>query len=318
MKVTEHISKAKKSIFSFEILPPLKGHGLKNMFSSLDPLIEFCPSFIDVTCHNEKFIYIEQKNGLLKREKISKRPGTIGICVAIMNKYGIDTVPHLICRGFNKKIIENYLIDLNFIGIDNVLIITGDSIEHNNLKNNNEYIYSIDLVKQIKNLNLGRYFDNTFVSKDNPNLFDFCIGVGGYPEKHLQSPNIENDIFFLRKKVEAGANYIITQMFFDNKKYFSFVESCRLKKISIPIIPGIKPISSKKQLNSLPSKFYLSIPEELVKEINKAKDDKKVFQTGIEWAIHQSKELKNSGVEIIHYYAMDKPKNIYRIVKSVF
>ncbi|WP_185878044.1 methylenetetrahydrofolate reductase [NAD(P)H] [Blattabacterium cuenoti] len=320
MKVTDHIYKTKNSLFSFEILPPLRGKNIKDIFSSLDPLMEFNPPFIDVTYHREEFIYIEKKNGLLKRKKISKRPGTISVCAAIMNKYKIDAVPHIICGEFNKQMIENILIDLNFLGINNVLLLRGDPLkyEEKSFSNINGYKHASDLVKQVKNLNLGKTVNKNFLQKRNFQIFDFCIGVAGYPEKHLESPNIESDLFFLKKKVESGADYIITQMFFDNKKYFSFVERCRMEGISVPIIPGIKPISSKKQLNSLPSKFYLSIPNELVKEIEKTEDKKDIFHIGIEWAIHQSKELKNYGVKIIHYYTMNKPEIIYKIVQSIF
>ncbi|WP_185876999.1 methylenetetrahydrofolate reductase [NAD(P)H] [Blattabacterium cuenoti] len=320
MKVIDHILQAKKTLFSFEILPPLRGHDIKDIFSTLDPLMEFNPPFIDVTYHREEFIYVEKDNGLLQRKKISRRPGTVGICAAIMNKYGVDAVPHLICGGFNKQMTENALIDLNFLGIDNVLVLRGDPLksESNFFPKKDGHQYAVDLVKQIKDLNRGKYLDKTFIEQQEFPLFDFCIGVAGYPEKHLEAPNIESDLFFLKKKVENGADYIVTQMFFDNKKYFSFVKKCRSEGISIPIIPGIKPISSKKQLNSLPSRFYLNIPNELVKEIEKAKDKKIVSDIGIDWAIHQSKELKDSGIEIIHYYTMDKPKAITKIVQAVY
>ncbi|WP_185862858.1 methylenetetrahydrofolate reductase [NAD(P)H] [Blattabacterium cuenoti] len=319
MKVTDHIAKAKKSLFSFEILPPLRGHDIKDIFYTLDPLMEFYPPFIDVTYHREEFVYVEKENGLLQRRTISRRPGTVGICAAIMNKYGIDAVPHLICGGFNRQMTENALIDLNFLGIDNVLVLRGDPLksEKSFFAQKDGHQYAVKLVEQVQNLNNGKYLDNTFEQKDSP-LFDFCIGIAGYPEKHFEAPNMESDLFFLKKKVEAGANYIVTQMFFDNKKYFSFVKKCRSEGISVPIIPGIKPITSKKQLNSLPSRFYLNIPHELVKEIEKAKDKKMVSHIGIEWAIQQSKELKDSGVEVIHYYTMDKPENIYKIVQAVY
>lgn len=320
MKVIEYIDNAKNSLFSFEILPPLRGHDIQDIFSTLDPLMEFHPPFIDVTYHREEFIYVEKENGLLQRKKISRRPGTVGICSAIMNKYGIDAVPHLICGGFNKQMTENALIDLNFLGIDNVLILRGDPIksEKSFFAKEDGHRYAVELVKQVKNLNQGKYLDKTFIEKKNSPLFNFCIGVAGYPEKHFEAPNIESDLFFLKKKVDAGADYIVTQMFFDNKKYFDFVKKCRSEGISVPIIPGIKPISSKHQLNSLPSRFYLSIPNELVKEVKKAKDRKTVFHIGIEWAIHQSKELKNSGVKVIHYYTMDKPENIYQVVQAIY
>ncbi|WP_185858692.1 methylenetetrahydrofolate reductase [NAD(P)H] [Blattabacterium cuenoti] len=320
MKVVDHIAKAKKSLFSFEILPPLRGHDIKDIFSTLDPLMEFCPPFIDVTYHKEEFIYVEKDNGLLQRKKISRRPGTVGICAAIMNKYGVDAVPHLICEGFNKQMTENALIDLNFLGIDNVLVLRGDLMKSENsfFAEKEGYKYAVELVEQVQDLNKGKYLDKTFIEHKESTLFDFCIGVAGYPEKHFEAPNIESDLFFLKKKIEAGADYIVTQMFFDNKKYFTFVKKCRSEGISVPIIPGIKPISSKKHLNSLPSRFFLNIPNELVKEVEKAKSKKIVSHIGIEWAIHQSKELKDSGVEIIHYYTMDRPENIYNIVQAIY
>ncbi|WP_185868649.1 methylenetetrahydrofolate reductase [NAD(P)H] [Blattabacterium cuenoti] len=320
MKVIEHIEKSKKNLFSFEIIPPLRGNDIKNIFSTLDPLMEFHPPFIDVTSHREEFIYVEREDGLLQRKKISKRPGTVGICATIINKYGIDAVPHLICGGFNKQMTENTLIELNFLGIDNVFLLRGDPLKSEKsffaLKDGHKY--AVDLVKQVKNLNTGKYIDSSFAKEENHPSFNFCIGVAGYPEKHFEAPNIESDLFFLKKKIEAGADYIVTQMFFDNEKYFSFVEQCRIEGISVPIIPGIKPISSKRQLNILPSRFYLNIPNELVKEIDKAKNKESVFHIGIEWAIHQSKELKNYGVKIIHYYTMDRPENIYKIVQAIY
>ncbi|WP_185855669.1 methylenetetrahydrofolate reductase [NAD(P)H] [Blattabacterium cuenoti] len=323
MKVTEHIAKAKKSLFSFEILPPLRGHNIGNIFSTLDPLMEFNPPFIDVTYHREESIFIERENGLLQKKKISRRPGTIGICSAIMNKYGVDAIPHMICGGISRQMIENSLFDINFLGIDNLFVLRGDSLkkESSFYANRNGHKYAVELVKQIKNLNTGKYIDKYFIENNHDNyspMFNFCIGVAGYPEKHLESPNIDSDLYFLKKKIDEGADYIVTQMFFDNKKFFSFVDRCRTKGISVPIIPGIKPISSKKQLNSLPSNFYLSIPNELVKEVIKAKNKDSVYNVGIEWSINQSKELKNSGVEVIHYYTMDKPDNIYKIVKSIY
>jgi len=229
-------------------------------------------------------------------------------------------VPHLICGGFSKQMTENALIDLNFLGIDNVLALRGDPLisEKNFFAQKDGHKYAVELVKQVKDLNLGKYLDKTFTTQKESTLFDFCIGVAGYPEKHLEAPNIESDLLFLKKKVEAGANYIVTQMFFDNKKFFSFVKKCRSVGISVPIIPGLKPISSKKQLSILPSRFYLNIPHELVKEVENAKNKQDVSYVGIEWAIHQSKELKNSGVEVIHYYTMDKPENIYKIVQAIY
>ncbi|WP_185872901.1 methylenetetrahydrofolate reductase [NAD(P)H] [Blattabacterium cuenoti] len=320
MKVTDHINYTKKTLFSFEILPPLRGHDIKDIFYTLDPLMEFNPPFIDVTYHRAECVYIETDNGLLQRKSISKRPGTVGICSAIMNRYGIDAVPHLICGGFNKQMTENALIDLNFLGIDNVLVLRGDPLKYENvfLPKNNGHKYASNLVKQVQNLNSGIYLYKHCKKEKSGSVFDFCIGVAGYPEKHFEAPNMESDLFFLKKKVDYGASYIVTQMFFDNKKFFTFVKKCREVGITVPIIPGIKPISSKNQLNLLPSKFYINIPNELVKEIEKAKNKTTVVQIGVDWAIQQSKELKNYGVKLIHYYTMDKPENIYQIIKAIY
>ncbi|WGH27513.1 MAG: methylenetetrahydrofolate reductase [Candidatus Bostrichicola ureolyticus] len=290
MKIIEHIANAKnKTLVSFEILPPLRGGSLDSIFNMLSILKEFNPAFINVTYH-------------INKEFISRRPGTIGICASIMNKYNIDTVPHLLC--LNKQIIEDLLIDLYFLGIENIFALRGDSTK---------YSHAINLVKQINYLNKGKY-----IYIEGGHSSNFCIGVAGYPEKHFESPNLETDILYLKEKVEAGANYIITQMFFDNKKYFNFVEKCRKVGIRVPIIPGIKPISSKYQLNTLPANFYINIPEELVKEINNSKNEQSIYKIGIEWAIQQSKELINSGVKIIHYYTMGKHDNIYSILKEIF
>jgi methylenetetrahydrofolate reductase (NADPH) len=302
MKITKHILKSKKTLFSFEIIPPLKGKKIKNLFFTLNRLIELNPSFIYVTCHRNEFIHLY--NGLLEKKISSNRPGTIGICSFIINKYKINSIPHLLCQGFNKQIIEDFLINLNYLGIDNILVIRGD-IKNNILIpiENNEYKYTIELIKKIKNFN---------------KKLNICIGIAGYPEKHFESQNKEKDFFILKKKVEKGAKYILTQMFFDNEKYFNFVNLCRKMKINIPIIPGIKPIYNKDQLKKIPSSFYISLPIDLIKEIKKAKNNKIVNQIGIEWAIMQSKELKKSGVDIIHYYTMGKSENIYNIIKSVF
>lgn len=318
MKVTEYIAKAKNTLFSFEILPPLKGTGIQNIFNTLDCLMEFNPPFIDVTYHREEFIYFSHSNGLFKKKSIFKRPGTIGVCAAIMNKYGIDSVPHLLCGSFNKQRIENILINLHFLGICNILILRGDSIksEKKFIAKKDEHQYAVELVKQVNNFNQGVYLDKLF--ERDYKIPGFCIGVAGYPEKHFEAPNIEMDLYYLKQKIDAGANYIITQMFFDNRKYFDFVNHCRSMNINVPIIPGIKPISTISQLNSLPSNFYINIPNTLVQEILKAKNNKEISQIGIEWAIEQSKELKNSGVEVIHYYTMGKSDNIHKIVHAVF
>ncbi|XOD67577.1 MAG: methylenetetrahydrofolate reductase [NAD(P)H] [Flavobacteriales bacterium Tduv] len=317
MKVTEHISRTKKTLFSFEILPPLRGRGIENIFNTLDPLMEFNPPFIDVTSHREEFVYIDRGDGLLQKNTTSRRPGTLGICAAIMNKYEVDAVPHLLCGGFDKQMTEDALIDLHFFGINNILALRGDSIpsEKTFIPEKGGHSYAVELVKQVNDLNQGKYLDEFF---EKGYATDFCIGVAGYPEKHFEAPNLETDLYHLKEKVKADANYIVTQMFFDNRRYFKFVDRCKAMNINVPIIPGIKPISTISQLNSLPTHFHVEIPNELEQEIRKANNNQAISQIGIEWAIHQSKELKDSGVKVIHYYTMGNPDRIHKIVQAVF
>ncbi len=318
MKVTEYFEKAKgKTLISFEILPPLKGSTIQEIFDSLDPLMEFKPPFVDVTYHREEFVYKSMKDGYFEKTAIRKRPGTIGICTAISQRYGVDAVPHLLCGGFSKEETENALIDLNFLGIHNVLALRGDAraFESKFVPEEKGHKYAIELVKQIVEMNNGVYQDEHVVNGANT---DFCIGVAGYPEKHFESPNMDADIINLKKKVDAGANYIVTQLFFDNKKYFSFVDKCRAAGIDVPIIPGLKPVTKKYQLNSIPRKFYVNFPEELVKAILKAKNAEARIQVGIEWAVMQSKELKAAGVPGIHFYTMGDSPIIQAIAEQVF
>lgn len=318
MKITQHIQEAKgKTLFSFEILPPLKGQNIQSIYNAIDPLMEFNPPFVDVTYHREEFIYKDRGNGLLEKKTTRKRPGTVGICAAIMNKYHIDAVPHIICGGFSKEETENALIDLDFLGIDNVLVLRGDPIKTESyFKPEKEgHAYAIDLLQQVVELNNGQYLDEEL---QNSTPTDFCIGIAGYPEKHFEAPNLKSDIHFLKKKVEAGADYIVTQMFFDNNKYFEFVELCRQNDIHIPIIPGIKPIAIQKHLNVIPHHFHVDLPEDLVDAILACKDNKQVRQVGVEWTIEQCKELKAAGVPILHFYSMGKPDNIQKIAKALF
>jgi len=315
MKVIEHFKKSNSTLFSFEILPPLKGKSIDSIFNSLDPLMEFNPAFIDVTYHREEFVYKKRADGLLERRSVRKRPGTVGICAAIMNKYQIDPVPHIICGGFNKEETENALIDLNFLGIDNVLVLRGDPIKSETYftPESGGHEYASDLLKQVENMNNGIYLDDDLKSSVPTN---FCIGVAGYPEKHFEAANMRSDIHFLKKKVEAGADYIVTQMFFDNKKYFEFVRMCRKHGIKIPIIPGIKPISSVKQLSLLPHRFHLNLPNDLVDEVLKCKNNEDVRNVGVEWAVQQTRELIDFGVPCIHFYTMGKSENVMKIVQS--
>ena len=313
MKVTEHIKNAKKTLFSFEILPPLKGISIQSIYTSLDPLMEFNPSFVDVTYHREEFVYKKRADGLLERRSVRKRPGTVGICAAIMNKYQVDTVPHIICGGFSKEETENALIDLDFLGIDNVLVLRGDPIKSETYfkPNKGGHSYASELLGQVHEMNNGVYLDEDLKNSAPTN---FCIGVAGYPEKHFEAPNMRSDIHFLKKKVEAGADYIVTQMFFDNQQYFDFVNLCRENDITIPIIPGIKPMSTKKQLTLLPQRFHLNVPNPLVDQVLKCKTNEAVRQVGVEWAIQQTKELIEFGAPCIHFYTMGKSDNVQKIV----
>tara|TARA_Y100001968_G_C19364115_1_gene721495 strand:+ start:62 stop:1015 length:954 start_codon:yes stop_codon:yes gene_type:complete len=315
MKVIEHLETAKQILFSFEILPPLKGKSIDSIYNSLDPLMEYNPPFIDVTYHREEYVYKHRNDGLLERISVRKRPGTVGICAAIMNKYHVDTVPHIICGGFNKEETENALIDLDFLGIDNVLVLRGDPIKSEIYFTAEEggHKFASELLKQVDRMNNGIYLDEEL---KNSARTDFCIGVAGYPEKHFESANIQSDIHFLKKKVEAGADYIVTQMFFDNQKYFDFVQICRNNNINIPIIPGLKPISTENQLRLLPQRFHLNLPNKLVDEVLKCKSNEDVRQVGVEWATHQVKELIDFGAPCIHFYTMGKSDNVQKIVAN--
>ena len=316
MKVIEHLNAAKNTLFSFEILPPLKGKSIQSIFDGIDPLMEFKPKFINVTYHREEYIYKERDNGLLEKIAIRKRPGTVGICAAIMNKYDVDAVPHLICGGFSKEETENALIDLQFLGIDNVLALRGDSIKTESTfrPHKDGHAYAVDLINQISDMNRGNYIvDDVQLEPTN-----FCIGAAGYPEKHFESMNMSTDMHYLKMKVEAGAEYIVTQMFFDNQKYFEFVDSCREMGINVPIIPGLKPIKNLNHITFLPKFFKIDFPEALSKELLKCKDNKAVEQVGIEWGIQQSKELKERNVPCIHYYTMSNSTSVKTIAKEVF
>tara|TARA_B100000674_G_C37944592_1_gene964286 strand:+ start:1050 stop:2003 length:954 start_codon:yes stop_codon:yes gene_type:complete len=315
MKVIEHIKKAKSTLFSFEILPPLKGKSINSIYESLDPLMDFKPPFIDVTYHREEYVYKKRGDGLLERRSVRKRPGTVGICAAIMNKYQVDTVPHIICGGFNKEETENALIDLDFLGVENVLVLRGDPIKSETYftAEKGGHRYASDLLTQVKGMNQGIYLDEDL---RNSSPTSFCIGVAGYPEKHFESANMKSDIHFLKKKVDAGADYIVTQMFFDNQKYFDFVDLCRENNINIPIIPGLKPISTKKQLTLLPQRFHLNLPNLLVDEVLKCKDDDQVRQVGVDWSKQQVKELIKFGAPCIHFYTMGRSDNVQKIVSN--
>lgn len=317
MKVTDHFAKAAgKTLISFEVLPPLKGGSMQKIFHTLDQLMEFDPPFIDVTYHREEFIYKKQNSGYYEKTAIRKRPGTVGICAAIMHRYKVDAVPHLICAGFTREETENALIDLNFLGINNVLALRGDArqFEDKFQPEPDGHQYAIDIVRQIMHMNAGRYLDSHIVDGEKT---DFCIGVAGYPEKHFEAPNLESDLAFTKMKVDAGAHYIVTQMFFDNSKYFEFVAQCRAAGITVPIVPGLKPLTKRYQINAIPRKFFINLPQELVSEVQKAKDDAAVRQIGIEWCIQQSRELKAAGVPCLHYYTMGDAATTHRIISQI-
>jgi methylenetetrahydrofolate reductase (NADPH) len=318
MKVTEHIQNANgKPLFSFEILPPLKGQNIQSIFDIIDQLMEFNPPFIDVTYHREEYEFKELENGLLQKKVVKKRPGTVGICAGIQNKYQVDAIPHILCGGFTKEDTENLLIDLDFLGIDNVVALRGDAVKSEiYFKPEKEgHAYASELVTQISNLNKGIYLDEDL---QNSTKTDFCIGVAGYPEKHMEAPSLDSDIHFVEQKIKNGADYIITQMFFDNKKFFDFVAKCRAAGITVPIIPGLKPIATKKQLNLIPHRFSVELPDDLIMEVVKAKDNEAVKQIGIEWCTQQSKELVAAGIPVLHYYSMGKAENVKAIAKEIF
>ncbi len=316
MKVTEYFEKANgQTLASFEVLPPLKGGGMQAIFNTLDPLMEFKPPFIDVTYHREEFIYNKRPSGYYEKTAIRKRPGTVGICASIMNRYGVDAVPHLICGGFSKEETENALIDLDFLGVQNVLALRGDARKFDNrfIPEPDGHSYAVELVKQINDINHGRYLDANI---EDGAKTDFCIGVAGYPEKHFEAPNFELDLKFTKQKIEAGADFIVTQMFFDNKVYFNYVDACRKAGINVPIIPGLKPITRKYQLNSIPRNFHVNFPTELVNEAEKT-DPNNIVELGVEWCIQQSRELKEGGAPCLHYYTMGDAETIRRIVSQV-
>jgi methylenetetrahydrofolate reductase (NADPH) len=317
-KVTEHIANAAgKTLFTLEILPPLKGESIQSIFKAIEPLMEFKPPFIDVTYHRAEYVEVQRENGLIEKRVTRKRPGTVGICAAIMNRFHVDAVPHIICGGFSKEETEDALIDLSFLGVQNVLALRGDAMkgEANFKPEADGNQDSLQLVEQIVNMNKGKLLHETVV---NSNPTDFCIGVSGYPEKHFDAPNLTSDIDWVKKKIDAGATYIVTQMFFDNAAFLDFTRRVREAGITAPIIPGLKPLVNRKQLSGLPRIFHIDIPEDLVRAVDAAKDDAGVRQVGIEWCIQQSKELIAAGVPVLHYYSMSKSEAIRKIASELF
>jgi methylenetetrahydrofolate reductase (NADPH) len=316
-KVTDHIKNAKGTLFSLEILPPSTGESIQKLFDNLAPLMEFKPKFIDVTYHREEFVYKKMPNGLLEQKSIRKRPGTVSICAALMHKFNVDTVPHIICGGFTKEETEYALIDLNFLGIDNVLALRGDCIKGQKTfePTPGGHRYADELVGQINGMNKGVYLSDEL---QNPTPTKFCIGVAGYPEKHYEAPSLKTDLKYLKQKIDNGADYIVTQMFFDNKKFFEFVDKCRAEGINVPIIPGIKPITTKSQITNLPRNFYIDLPDDLIEAIEKCKNDDQVKMVGVEWAIQQAKELVEHKVPCLHFYSMGKSTAIQQIASKLF
>jgi methylenetetrahydrofolate reductase (NADPH) len=317
MQVIEHLAKAKDTLVSFEVFPPLKGRTISYIYDHLDPLLEFKPSWINVTYHRSETVIRTNAAGVEEKVDVRKRPGTVGICAAIMNHYNVDAVPHIICGGFSKRETEDALIDLQFLGIDNVLVLRGDAEKRQKtfVPEPNGNKQAIDLLKQVVGLNNGEYLDKEIVNGSKTN---FCMGISGYPEKHFEAPSMEFDLQRAKDKVDAGAQYIMTQMFFENKKYFEYVDACRSMGINVPIIPGLKPITNKKQLTILPDIFFVDIPSDLRNAMLAATADEACEQVGIEWLIQQSKELKAAGVPVLHYYTLGKPQVIKNVCKGIF
>lgn len=318
MKITDHIKNANgKTLFSLEVVPPQKGIGIEDLYTNIDPLMEFKPPFIDVTTSREEYIYIDKGNGLMERRITRMRPGTLGICAAIQHKYNVDTVPHLLCGGFTKEETEYLLVDCMYLGIDNIMALRGDAMKGHQYfeATPGGHASAMDLVNQINNLGRGKYLHDDQACDDNNK---FCIGVAGYPEKHMEAPSMNYDLKWLKQKVDAGADYIVTQMFFDNKKYIEFVTKAREMGITVPIIPGIKPIATKKHLKLLPQVFKIDLPEDLINAVESAKNNEAVKQIGVEWAISQCRELLDFGVPVLHFYSMGKSDNIKKVAGELF
>jgi methylenetetrahydrofolate reductase (NADPH) len=314
MKVTEHLDKAKQPLISFEIIPPKRGGDIKSLLGVLDDLARYNPPFIDITSHAAEVIYDETADGIKKKIK-RKRPGTLGICALIQNKYNIDAVPHVLCNGFTREETEDFMIEIQYLGIENVLAIRGDEsgyqkpVQHGRSVNT----YAVDLVKQISYMNKGIYLEDDLL---DAKATDFCIGVAGYPEKHIEAPNLKTDIAFVKEKINAGACYIVTQMFYDNQVYYDFVNACREEGINVPIIPGLKILTVKSNLTSLPKNFYINVPEELADEVGSANPEH-IIEIGVNWAAKQVEDLLNKNVPAIHFYIMQNSKSINMLMKKI-
>ncbi|MBL7758702.1 MAG: methylenetetrahydrofolate reductase [NAD(P)H] [Chitinophagaceae bacterium] len=316
MKVIDHIRQAKGTLISFEVLPPLKGKGIEALYNHMDPLMEFRPAYINVTYHRSEHVFKKRADGGFDKVVVRKRPGTESICAAIMNKYDVDTVPHLICGGFSINDTEDALLNLQYLGIDNVLVLRGDAAKNETAfePEADGHKYASDLIRQVVNLNAGVYLEEDLKSTSKTT---FCIGVAGYPEKHFEAPNMETDLRYLKAKVDAGADYIVTQMFFDNARYYAFVKACREAGITVPIIPGLKPIYTRKQLTVIPKTFHIDLPADLSNAILKCKNDEEVEKVGTEWLLAQSRDLKKNGVPVLHYYTLGRPMMVAEVVKNL-
>lgn len=316
MKVIDFIQKGDKTIFSFELLPPLKGSDAGNIYRTIENLIDYQPRYINITTHRDEMIYKEMPDGTIRRQVVRKRPGTVAIAAAIQHKYGIPVVPHILCGGFTKSETEHVLIDLNFMGINNVLALRGDGNKNESVfrAEADGHAHANELVEQIVDLRNGKYLDPDM---KNSTALDFCIGVAGYPEKHFEAPNLETDLMYLKKKVDAGAEYIVTQMFFNNQVYYDFVDKCRAMGITVPIIPGIKPINLVNQLTVLPKIFRIDIPQELATELSKCRDNDAAKVVGTEWAVEQARDLVAHRVPGLHIYTYGISDNTRKIVAAV-
>jgi len=316
MKVIDHIRNAKETLISFEVLPPLKGRGIEALYKHMDPLMELKPAYINVTYHRSEHVFKKRLDGSFEKVIVRKRPGTESICAAIMNKYDVDTVPHLICGGFTVSETEDALLNLQYLGIDNVLVLRGDAAKNETAFEPEPYghQYASDLLKQVVNLNNGIFLEEDLKATTKTT---FCIGVAGYPEKHFEAPNMQTDLQYLKAKVDGGADYIVTQMFFENAKYYSFVNACRDIGINVPIIPGLKPIYTKKQLTVLPKTFHIDLPADLSNEILKCRNDEEVEKVGEEWLLDQSRDLRKNGVPVLHYYTLGRPMMVANVVKRL-
>ena len=316
-KVTDYIAQANgRTLFSLEIIPPVKGQNIEQLFSSIEPLMEFKPPFVDVTYHREEVVPITDETGQTRQVPIRKRPGTVGISARLMERFKVDAVPHVICGGFTKEETEDILFELHYLGIQNVLVLRGDpekSVGSFRPKPGG-HAYASELLEQVVNTNRGQLLHEA--TEATPT--DFCIGIAGYPEKHFEAVDMDTDFAYLKQKVTLGADYIVTQMFFDNQKYVDFVKRCRAEGITVPIIPGLKPLATKKQLSILPKIFHLEIPEVLAREVEKCSTDQAVRQVGIEWGIQQCKELMALDVPVLHFYTMGKSDNVMQIARALF